>query len=43
MKSIEEKKGNIYLFWKSKKAMHASKLETLELYTQHAFDQLRNI
>lgn len=33
IKSIEEKKGNIYLFWKSKKAVHASKLETLELYT----------
>lgn len=43
MNSIEEKKGNIYMFWKSQKAVHASKLETLELYTQHAIDQLRNI
>ena len=36
-----EKPGRIHIFWESKKAQHAGKLETLELYVQHAIDQVR--
>ena len=40
---INEKKGNIQLFFDSKKAKHAHKLETMELYIQHAIEQVRKM
>ena len=38
-----EKPAKIHIFWESKKAQHAGKLEALELYVQHAIDQVRQL
>jgi len=35
---VNEKKGNIQMFFESSKAKHANKLETMELYIQHALE-----